>query len=415
MASHPAPTQAATVPREKLSRMRYRQYFTLLATVALLGFGLGEFAHGRAVQPQRAIAYFRIGTGSQASQLLSPEGEVFHLRALAGLRLVSPAGPRTDLSPAYVDQRAGAILTGLRQLGFNTIGGESDADLWHRGVPYIETLDLAAHLAAQQQQPVVNVYDPGFVAAARAWAEMACAPRAGDPTLIGYLSDTALDWDQPAPAARLLTEYLALPAGTAGRERAEDYVRIRYGSDIQKLNRAWGTRVSDFISLQVPAATNPAATAAFRRDAAPFAARVLARYLQTAADAIHAADANHLFLGASLSAPAEPGLAQGGSSATVPSPQSNAALLWQIADVASVTVAENQDIAQAVDRIRHITSRPILLRVEGCSPDPSSLAPALRQPGVMGYVWAPAGPWETGNCSLQAHTFWRSLNPSGLE
>ena len=374
------------------------QYFTVaMALAAAAGLGLIAGA-GRVMAwaTPAAGGYYQVEHRGGAEWLLTPEDRKFFIRAWARVRLITAAAPRTDLAPAYVDQRAAAIFAILRKNGFNTLGGGSDADLWRRGMPFVETLDFSEHMESEQQLPVVNVYAPDFVGQMQALAEAACGPQARDRSLIGYLADDGLGWDPAVAPSRLLAAYLALPPGNPARERAQDYLRIHYNSEIKALNRAWGTKSGDFTELTLPATEN----AAFAADAAPFGFEALNRYLQTAADAIHAADPNHLFLGAAVRlAPGAP-----------PKPNTPAALIWQIPDVASIGLEPGEDAAAALSRVRSMTPRPLLVYASGCGPASAAPLRLAEMPGVVGYVWDPAGDWDRHACLAQAATAWSALN-----
>ncbi|HEY7837112.1 MAG TPA: hypothetical protein VIC54_00780 [Terriglobales bacterium] len=333
-----------------------------------------------------ASGFYRLATSTGPARLLAPGGEPMPLLAADHIHLISPSAPRTDLAPDYVDRRSQAILAGLRAWGFNALGGDTDADVWHRGLPFIESLGISAHLQANQQTALFDVYAPDFPAQVAALAQAACAPEAGDSQLIGYLSDEGLTWDPAPHAALVLSYYLQLPQGAPGRERAEDYVRIRYHSDIRRLDQAWGEAAKDFIALTVPAA-NTRQFAAFAADAAPFAQQVLVRYLQVVANAIHAADPNHLYLGAGLD-PGADGLA------------------WTVPDVDSVRLSPAADPGPIITAL----PRPALAMETGCGAVSVATQAMFSLPTLVGYVWIPAGDWQSGACAAQAAGAWAGVN-----
>lgn len=367
----------AATHRYRLARIPRLQYSILLG-----GLGAVLLALGGWQLPSGLVGFFRLGAGA-SPRLIAPNGQPITLRAVSHVHLISPSAPRTDLAPAYVDERSQAIVANLRQWGFNALGGDVDADLWHRGLPFIQSLDLAQHLQAEQQTALFDVYAPGFPAQVQALAQAACAPALNENQLIGYVSDQGLTWDPARHAAEVLTFYLQLPVGAPGRRRAEDYLRVRYGSNIKRLNQAWGGKAQDFISLTLPAAN----AAAFAADAAPFARQVLVRYLQQAANAIHAADPNHLYLGAEL----DP---SGGG------PE------WAIPDVDSVRLSPAQDPAPVIATL----PKPVLAIEEGCGTVAAATQSLLDNSKVVGYVWSPGGDWQSGACALQAAQAWVGIN-----
>ncbi|MGH9520836.1 MAG: hypothetical protein ACRD2D_14350, partial [Terriglobales bacterium] len=328
--------------------------------------------------------------------LRDPAGMAQLLFAVNHIRLVTASAPRTDLAPAYVDERTAAIVNGLKQWGFNAFGGDADADIWHRGLPFIESLEISRHLQAVAQTPAFDVYAPTFPAQVEQIVSDACAPRAQDSELIGYISDQGLDWDPVLHPAVVLKFYLSLPLQAPGRQRAMDYLRLRYNDDIRPLNRAWGTRAKDFTELSPPptADSNPA----FVHDAQPFAEQVLVRYLQTAANAIHQADPNHLYLGANLAANPQ----------SLPRPESNLALAWNIPDVASF-LAPATGVGAFLASLTTVVHKPLLVSFEGCAgvvPD----AGLFHAASLIGYVWTPAPDWQAPPCAAMAASPWRRLN-----
>lgn len=327
--------------------MRKAQYSTLL--MALLAVAAAAPAQG----------FYRLRNDGGMAVLLRPDRKPMRLRAQDGLRVVAPS-PRADLPPGFVDERTGEIIRALESKGFNAIGPGSDAELWRR-LPFIESLALSGQLASAQGNSVVDVYAPGFRQQVQDLVGIAVRPRREDHSLIGYMSDDGLEWEPNRQPEILLKSYLALPwtGNDAGRERVVDYLRERYGSNIAALRLAWHVQASDFTTLRPPA--NP--DDAVARDAAGFAALVLARYLSVVAAAIHREDTNHLFLGADLTYSAQQPLGS----------------IWSTADVASVRLQPGQNPVTVVAALRKMTSRPVLLQLARCT-DAANLPK-----GIIGY------------------------------
>lgn len=365
----------------------------------LIGRGLTLTFASSVMLIAQASGFYTVAQRRGSAWLISPAGVPQLLLAVNHIRLVTASAPRTDLAPAYVDQRSAAIITGLKQWGFNALGGDTDADVWHRGLPYIESLDLSRHLQAVAQTSVFDAYAPSFAAQVEEIVLDACLPRAQDPDLIGYMSDQGLDWDPDSHPDVVLAYYLSLPLQAPGRQRAMDFLRLRYDDDIRPLDRAWGTRARDFTDLQAPA--SPASNPAFVKDAQPFGEQVLVRYLQSAANAIRRADPNHLFLGANLAASAQ----------ALPLPQSNTALAWNIPDVASFVAPASNAPAWAA-ALASLVKKPLLLRFSGCN-NPHVEASLFRFPSLVGYVWTPSPDWQAGPCVTEATTIWSRLNQAG--
>jgi agarase len=201
------------------------------------------------------------------------------------------------LDKVYPDRNAWGLeaLARIRQWGFNTIGAWSDPILWAHSVPYTVILDIAARAGADwQQRRPADYFDARFEKAATELAGKICQPRRFDHMLLGYFSDNELRWGPDWGGKETMLEmYLNLPAGATGRLKAGEFLRERYGNDIGKLNQAWGVSASSFDELPAPAATE-----AYKSDAARFLEIVTNRYFEVCERAIHAADPNHLYLGA---------------------------------------------------------------------------------------------------------------------
>ena len=201
------------------------------------------------------------------------------------------------LDKIYPDHNAWGLeaLARIRQWGFNTIGAWSDPILWTHGVAYTVILDIAARAGADwQQRRPADYFDGRFEKAATDIAGKMCQPRRFDHMLLGYFSDNELRWGPDWGGKETLLEmYLKLPAGAAGRLKASEFLRERYGNEIGKLNQAWGVKAASFEELPAPAATE-----AYKSDAAQFLEILADRYFEVCERAIHAADPNHLYLGA---------------------------------------------------------------------------------------------------------------------
>jgi hypothetical protein len=207
------------------------------------------------------------------------------------------------ISKLYPDHNAWALasLARIWQWGFNTIGGHSAPEVWTHGVPFTVSLDIGADPLHDWQYG--DYFAPTFEENAKDIAGKVCRPRSLDYILVGYFSDNELRWGSDWRGKETMLElYLKLPPDAPGRARAGQYLRERYGNDIGRLNQAWGMKAASFDEPPAPGATE-----AFLADAAQFLEIVATRYFRICAEAIHAADPNHLYLGARFAGvPPEP-------------------------------------------------------------------------------------------------------------
>jgi hypothetical protein len=297
-----------------------------------------------------ADGHYRVEQRAGVWWFVSPSGQ---LEIAAGVDHVSYEGdvirgtrvhPYLDhvsrLYPTQSDWRKTEIDR-LRSWGFNNLGAWTSPSLWTYRIPYTPILDIAANSGANWLKGIpVDVYSPQFEAVAHRIAEKECKPRAHDPYLLGYFSDNELRWGPDwRSKENMLTMYLNLPSRAPGRQRAIEFLKMKYSGRIQKLDQAWGVHATSF--GHVP---SEAMSKAFHNDNSEFLGMVARRYFEVCAHAIHVADPNHLYLGAKFA-----GLP--------PDPVLRAS---QIADVVSVDIY-NFDPRSIVEHIYKLSHRPILV------------------------------------------------------
>jgi hypothetical protein len=248
--------------------------------------------------------FFRVEQRDGVWWLIDPNGKpglsigVDHVAWEADkIKGAGPAPYREALEKIYPDRNAWGLmaLARMRLWGFNTIGAWSDPEVWEHKVPYTVILDIAAQAGADWQLgKAVDVYDPKFEQVAQEAAAKECTPRANDPWLLGYFSDNELRWGRDWRGKESMLEmYLKLPAGAAGRARAVEFLRGRYGGEVAKLNSSWRVRVKDFASAAPATETD-----GLQSDVSAFLEQVATRYFEVCAKAIKGADPNHMVLGA---------------------------------------------------------------------------------------------------------------------
>jgi len=247
------------------------------------------------------------------------------------------------LDKVYPDRNAWGLmaLARLRLWGFNTIGAWSDPELWTHNVPYTLILDIAQQAGADwwHGKPV-DVYSPRFEKTARDIAGKICLPRRSDHALLGYFSDNELRWGPDWRGKETMLEmYLHLEEPAEGRREALRFLRERYGDDISKLNRAWGVESRDFENVITPGATD-----IFKNDADQFLAQVAERYFRVCAEALRAADPNHMYLGARFAGKVPDSVFRGA----------------KVADIVSINIY-SMDPRPLVKHIYELTARPVMI------------------------------------------------------
>ncbi len=319
-------------------------YRTTLSLVLLLALTSG------ASTTLAQQGYFHVEQRQGVWWIIEPSGQptlsigVDHIAYEADrIKGTGPCPYAEVLDKIYPDRHAWGLMTlaRIRLWGFNTIGAWSDAELWTLGAPYTIILDIAQQAGADwlHGKPA-DVFSPRFEEAARAIAGKVCQPRRDDRALLGYFSDNELRWGQDWRGKEtMLDMYLALPPEAAGHAAAIAFLKERYANDISKLNVAWGIQARDFESLPSGGATD-----VYKNDAEEFLSRVANRYFQVCAEAIHAVDPNHMYLGARFA----------GKSPDVVFRAAKAA------DIVSINIYA-MDPRPLVRRVHELSGRPVII------------------------------------------------------
>jgi agarase len=295
--------------------------------------------------------FFRVEQRDGVWWVIDPDGKpglsigIDHIAWEADkIKGTGPAPYREAVEKTYPDRNAWGLmaLARMRLWGFNTIGAWSDEDLWEHKVPYTIILDIASQAGADWQHgKPVDVYDPKFETAALEIAAKDCAPRANDRWLLGYFTDNELRWGRDWRGKESMLEmYLMLPEGAGGRAKAIEFLRQRYGGEVAKLNSAWGIKAKDFAGAAAPLVDNDA----FQSDVNAFLEQVAARYFEICANAIRAADPNHMILGARFAGRVPDAVVRGA----------------KVCDVVSVNIYAF-DPRPLVLRVAELSGRPVLI------------------------------------------------------
>lgn len=294
--------------------------------------------------------YFRVEQRAGVWWFVSPSGQFV---ISAGVDNVSYRGdvihgttvhPYFEhISKLYPSQDAWAKteVHRLRSWGFNNLGAWTTPFLWSYHMPYTVILDIAARSGANWFKGIpLDVYSPQFEAMAQNIAEKECKSRAHDSYLLGYFSDNELRWGPDWRGKQnMLTMYLNLSSTAPGRQHAIAFLKKRYSNSLQQLNQAWGVHATSFDDVP-----SEASTTAFQADNSVFLGVVARRYFEVCAHAIHAADPNHLYLGAKFAG-------------MPPDPVLRAS---RAADVVSVDIYRF-DPRPIVEHIYKLAHRPILV------------------------------------------------------
>ena len=179
--------------------------------------------------PYAATGYFYVTQKASGGwTLVTPQGEPFYA---SGIDSVATDGSGTDQKTGvcpYCNTVASdfpstaawgtSTIAQLRSWGFTSLG------------PYSDDADLGSQMPYEVQLSMASGDDwfaPSFVTHADQVAQTQVAPLADDPNVIGYFTDSELDWG-PFLGSNVtqtaLQQYLQLPAGSPGLAVAEQYV-----------------------------------------------------------------------------------------------------------------------------------------------------------------------------------------------
>lgn len=245
--------------------------------------------------------FFRVSREPAGSWWLQePTGRPIFIRAAHGL---SAEDTPRDGAPAPDP------VGRLRKWGFNAAGVSRGTIGRDDGLPYFATVEFCA------AGPVIvgpgvrlpDVFDPEWPRLVAVRAAEVCAPLAGDAALIGWVTDDALAWGQPAAGhARptLLQLCLSLEPSLAAYHAAWEFVLASHGGRLEAVARAWGVPIANKeVVREMTRAELGVATRGYLRDEANWTRELARRYFSTTSTAIRRADANHLVFGCRFRTP----------------------------------------------------------------------------------------------------------------
>ena len=201
-------------------------------------------------------------------------------------------------------------LARLRAWGVNTIANWSDPALYGNGrVAYTVTLGIRGGVGEVSSGSdywgrMRDVFDPRFPQAVDDSVKAMAQARRDDPWCIGYFVDNELAWGNmrnDRGRYGLALGALSQGADVAAKRAFVDQAKARYGS-IEKLNEAWGSRLSSWEEfLAKPYQPEGEWKPGLKEDLARFMTEFATRYFRTIRDALKKYDPHHLYLGSRFS------------------------------------------------------------------------------------------------------------------
>lgn len=181
--------------------------------------------------------------------IITPEGNGFLSKGINSVR-----GPLKGPLPPETVPRVRANLVAW---GMNTAGCWSDRAVEGEGI----CLAMRCRVSGAHEKSFPDVFDPGWRESVIKAALTECSPHLEDPNILGYFTDNELPWKHEDEASAFVGEFLKLPADAPGNIEA---ARAKAGGEASM--RAFRERVAEI-------------------------------YFRTTAEAIRAADPNHMILG----------------------------------------------------------------------------------------------------------------------
>ncbi len=300
-----------------------------------------------------ATGYFRAAERDGVWWLVTPEGNAFLSKGVNHVSFQADHAPALGYSPyeravraKYGSEEAWAeaAVARLKSWGFNTLGAWCSASTFTRNMAYTLNLNLATRAGADWLKGSVgDFFSEEFERRIEEACARACKPRASDRWLLGYFTDNELRWGADwRGKLSLLEEYLRLPEGSAGRERAVRFLRDRYGDDLARFNKAWGASFEDWKSVAGASSSSEEA----RKDQEAWLELAAERYFSVCARAIRAADPNHLILGCRFAGYAPEAVLRG--------------MRGHVDVVSHNDYSPNAPVG-ALERIHRITGKPVML------------------------------------------------------
>ena len=243
--------------------------------------------------------FFRAGQDAAGRWwLIDPAGKPFFVRCVHGVKAARPHGDGALLPDSAAR---------LRAWGFNAIGVGGDEGVGRDdGWPFMAAVDFCAagRLISVGGLHLPDVFDPEFPRLAAERALAVCAGWIGSRELIGWVTDSRLEWALMARTGRpsLLQICLSLEPSFPAYHAAWEFALALHSGRLAALARAWDAPIANKeVVREMTRAEQGLRTRGFLRDEARWAREFARRYFTTTSAAVRAADPNHLVLGCCFS------------------------------------------------------------------------------------------------------------------
>ena len=193
----------------------------------------------------------------------------------------------------------------LPSWGFNTIANWSDQRFYiaHR-TPYVVSGGVGGSHARVASGSdywglMHDPFDPQFAADAKSSLQPLIDKVKNDPYCLGYFVDNELSWGgwgEDGGKYGLAHGALTAAVGSPAKQAFVAQLKKKY-SDIEDLNKAWGTSLGSWEKLDQPWEPTGKMNAAMKTDFSAFVKAFALKYFTVIRDVLKQGDPNHLYLG----------------------------------------------------------------------------------------------------------------------
>ena len=166
----------------------------------------------------RKTGFFRVEEIHGQWWFITPDGNAFFSKGVNSANLDGEE-PTSKPDTEAVAQWADGAARQLRAWGLNTAGCWSAPELGAHGIAYC----FRPHLSEAHEGRWPDVFDPKWVDEVNKRAMNQCGKLKSDPWLVGYFTDNELPWEHQDNAAEVLRQFLSMPAGSPGRQKAQSF------------------------------------------------------------------------------------------------------------------------------------------------------------------------------------------------
>ncbi len=222
--------------------------FMLLFVVCMLLYGSGNTAPAQESPPYPADGRFRLSEIDGRHVLIAPDGKPFVALGINHLGELNRE-PNTDWQQ---------VLTMYRSLGCTVVGNGGGGMVGKMPYivagPIVRTSKYYNPPGGRNPYDYPDVFDPTVQSGLRERVRAMCVRHRNNPLLVAYCWTDTPCWDLVRTRAFRATDWVSeireLKHDAPGKIHYVEFLRERFGGDIQALNRAYGLKFDAFSRLR---------------------------------------------------------------------------------------------------------------------------------------------------------------------